>query len=106
MDYKIQLLSFLFSFLFGIFFFITNYFNKKLITNKRMFFQYIITFLYIINIVLFYILILYKINRGVFHIYFLIMVLLGYLFATWLEKYVKKSVKYLKSYIKHEKKVL
>ncbi len=106
MDYKIQLLSFLFSFLFGIFFFITNYFNKKLITNKRMFFQYIITFLYIINIVLFYILVLYKINRGVFHIYFLIMVLLGYLFATWLEKYVKKSVKYLKSYIKHEKKVL
>lgn len=106
MDYKIQLLSFLFSFLFGIFFFITNYFNKKLINNKKIIFQYMVTFIYIINIVLFYILILYKINRGVFHIYFLFMVLIGYLFATRLEKYVKKSVKYLKNYIKHKKKVL
>ncbi len=99
MDYKIQLLSFLFSFLFGIFFFLTNYFNKKLIANKKIFFQYVITFLYILNIVLFYILILYKINRGVFHIYFLIMVLLGYLFAMWFKKYVIKMEKYLKKMV-------
>ena len=93
MDYKIQLLSFLVSFLFGIFFCFTNYGNKKLIYNKKIIFQYIITFLYMINITLIYIVVLYKVNIGIFHIYFLIMVLLGYLFGLWIMKYVKKYVK-------------
>lgn len=106
MDYKLQLLSFLFSFLFGIFFQVTNYFNQKLIINRKILWQYLITFLYIINIVLIYIVLLYKINQGVFHIYFLLMILLGYLFSLKQIKNVKKCVKYMKSYIKGNKKVL
>ena len=104
MDYKIQLLSFLVSFLFGIFFCFTNYGNKKLIYNKKIIFQYIITFLYMINITLIYIVILYKVNIGIFHIYFLIMVFLGYLSGLYLLKKVNKIIEILKQKIKYIKK--
>ena len=97
MYYKLQLHSFLFSFIFGIFFFITSYFNNKLIKNKKAIFKYIITFLYIVNIVLIYILLLYKINYGVFHIYFLMTVLVGFIFGYWQTNMLKKYIKRRKS---------
>ena len=106
MNYKIQLISFLVSFLFGIFFFYTNMLNKKIINKQKIYYKYIITFLYIINITLIYIILIYKINKGIFHIYFLIMVLLGYIISLNQLKNVKKCVKWMKSHIKVRKKML
>ena len=106
MDYKIQLYSFIVSFLFGIFFFVTNFFNNKLIQKKKWYFKYTITFLYMLNLALIYIVIIFKINQGIFHIYFLIMVLVGYLLAFWQKNSVKKYVKWVESHIKLSKKML
>ena len=106
MDHKIQLLSFFVSFIFGIFFYITNYFNKKLIHKEKILFQYINTILFIINIVLLYIILIYKINQGVFHIYFIFVTVIGYLIALFNLKNVKKYVKSLKRYIKSKRKVI
>ncbi len=99
MNYKIQLISFLVSFLFGIFFFYTNMLNKKIINRQKIHYKYIITFLYIINITLIYIILIYKINKGIFHIYFLIMVLLGYIISLNQLKNVKKIIIYFKNKI-------
>lgn len=106
MDYKIQLLSFLASFIYGIFFCISNNLNKKLIKNEKIIFQYINTFLFIINITLLYIIIIYKINQGIFHIYFLITTLLGYIFTLFQINNIKKFVKLIKKNLKFKRKVL
>lgn len=100
MNYKLQLLSFLVSFIYGIFFYITSKLNNKLIKNKSILFQYIITMLYIINLVLLYVIIIYKTNKGIFHIYFIILLVIGYIIASISAKSVKKYVKLMKSHIK------
>ena len=78
MDYKVQLLSFLFSFLFGVFFYFTSLFNHKMIQNQPILFKYIITILYVLVISLLYVLLMYKVNYGVIHIYFLMVLFLGF----------------------------
>lgn len=106
MNYKLQLASFLFSLVYGIFFFITNRLNKKLIQKEKVIFKYIITFLYILNIVLIYIISIYKINTGIFHFYFILMVILGYIIG-YLQFYKsKKYVKLIKDTIKQKKKMI
>lgn len=104
MNYKLQLASFLFSFLYGMFFYITNVFNNKLINKKKLIFKYIITVLYIINIILLYIVGIYKVNQGFFHIYFLFMVLIGYIFGYLNLKKVKIMSSYKKSIFTKRKK--
>ena len=69
MNYKLQLLSFLVSFLFGIFFYFTSLLNHKMIQNQPIFMKYIVTFLYILVISLLYVLLMYKVNYGIIHIY-------------------------------------
>jgi hypothetical protein len=78
MDYKIQLLSFLFSFIFGIFFYITSFLNYKMINKYNVILRYLITIAFIIDISLLYILMMYKINYGVIHIYFVMVLFIGY----------------------------
>ena len=84
MNYKLQLWSLLASFLYGIFFFITSKFNFEIINNKDKIFKFILNILYILNIVLLYIILMYKINKGIFHLDFLILVIIGYLFSYFL----------------------
>lgn len=106
MDYKIQLLSFFASFIYGIFFFYTNITNQKIIKRENAFLKYVITFLYILNIIILYIIIIYKINCGIFHIYFLITLIIGYIFGYLSFKKSKKYVKLLKQYFKNKKRML
>ena len=87
MNYKLQLLSFLVSFLFGIFFYFTSLFNHKMISKQPILIKYIITLLYVLVISLLYVLLMYKVNYGVIHIYFLFILFLGF-YCGWL--YCKK----------------
>lgn len=93
MNYKLQLLSFLVSFLFGIFFYFTSLLNYKIIKKHSVVLQYMITFAYILDISLLYILLMYKVNYGIIHIYFVGMLFLGFVFG-WL--YCKKLRKFCK----------
>lgn len=61
---------------------ILNLFNIKLIKDKPLLIKIIISILYILNVTLLYILFLYKLNYGVLHIYFILLIIMGYIFGT------------------------
>ena len=101
MDLKIQIVSLVYSFLFGLFFSICTNINYRFLFSKNTFFKLVFTFIYIIDFALLYFLILKKINNGFIHSYFLLLVILGYLvgFISLKDKIyifkqkIKKSVK-------------
>lgn len=90
----IQLLSFLSSFLFGIFFSFVSRYHYDMVSSLKKVFQYFLTFLFILDISLFYILIMYYINDGVVHLYFIAVTFIGYLVEKKIFQSVKKYVKY------------
>lgn len=100
MNYKLQLLSFLVSFLFGIFFYFTSLLNHKIIKKHSIVLQYIITFVYILDISLLYILLMYKVNYGIIHVYFIGMLFLGFVFGWFYCKHLKKFCKIKKNKLK------
>ncbi len=93
MNYKLQLLSLFFSFLFGIFFYFSSLLNYKMIKKHSLFIKYGITFVYIFDIALLYVLLMYKINYGIIHAYFLLLLAGGFLFG-W--RYCKRFRKICK----------
>lgn len=78
MTSTMQLISFFISFIFGIFFYFITVLNFKLIENLKKYIQHILTFIYVLDIVIIYIIIFYHLNKGYFHIYFILMVFLGF----------------------------
>ncbi len=74
----IQIISFLISFIYGIFFYLLSKFNYYILNNKSKIIRLIITTIFIIDIVILYIYIIYKINHGYFHLYFLITLIIGF----------------------------
>ena len=94
MDIKIQIISLIASYVFGILFYILNKINSKIIYQKNRIIQSLSTILFIYNIVLLYIIIMFKINHGTFHIYFIFMIILGFITTRLLTGKIKKNVKY------------
>lgn len=97
MDYKIQIISFIFSFIFGIFFYMTSLLNYRLITKYPKIIKYIITIIYVLDIALLYVLFMYKINYGVIHIYFVIVLFLGFFVSSLYSKKIRKLCKIKKN---------
>ena len=93
MDYKLQIISFICSFLFGIFFYLTSFINYKLIYKYSTFLKYFITLIYILDISLLYLLIMYKVNYGIVHIYFILILFLGFWLSSIYFKKIKKICK-------------
>lgn len=79
MPASLQLITLGASFLYGFVFYYLMKLNYKLIKNKKKFYQSLITILFMYNVVLLYIIIIFKLNSGIFHIYFFIMLALGFL---------------------------
>lgn len=104
MQNEIQLLSFLVSFIFGVLFAFLNELNNKFIFKQKPHFKVIITFLFILNLSLLYLMLIYNINGGIIHIYFFIFILLGYLISFRKIKNVLKYVKHLSKKLKRVKK--
>ena len=92
MDEVTQLLSFLLSFLFGFSFHILTKWHFKISETYSTIMKYLTTILFVINIVLLYVYIMYHLNEGIIHIYFLIFVALGFFVFDVLRKHVKLSV--------------
>lgn len=78
MNSTVQLISLAFSFLFGIAFYYLTILNFKLIDNLKKYLKHILTAIYVLDITIIYIIFIYHINKGYFHIYFIFMVFLGY----------------------------
>lgn len=81
MNANIQLISFVISFLYGIFFNLLTIINFKLIENIKVIYKHIITFVYVMDMAIIYIIILYNLNKGYFHIYFILTVFIGYVLS-------------------------
>ena len=90
MDYKIQIISFLFSFIFGVFFYFTSVLNYKFIAKYHVIFRYLISFVYVLDIALLYTLFMFKINYGIIHIYFVLILILGFFCGAIYRKKLKK----------------
>lgn len=92
MNYKIQILSLIYSFGYGVFFYFFSILNDKILRKNKIL-DFIILILFVFINALLYITFLYKINFGVFHIYFLIMLCLGYYVSFFLKKFLIKNIK-------------
>lgn len=77
MNIKLQITTLLFSFLYGIFFSFFLSLNYKFIYSNKIIFRTVISFLVVVVSVLLYFIILKKINYGIFHIYEVLMIILG-----------------------------
>ena len=89
MTLNIQIISLLFSFLFGLFFSFFLDINHKIIFNSKKIVKIIGTILAVFLNVILYFVCLLKINNATFHPYELIMIILGFI----LENYIKKKIK-------------
>lgn len=96
MNINIQIISLIFSFLFGVLYFYLIKINLLIVKNIKNSTKYLINTLFILNIVLIYNIVNYKINNGFFHIYFLLLITLGFMFSIFINKYVNLMIQKLK----------
>ena len=78
---RIQIYSLLFSFFYGILVFFLLELNYKLLYTGKMLYKIIISFLFVMFISLLCFYGLLKINNGIIHIYFLIVMFTGYMLS-------------------------
>lgn len=94
MNVKTQIIVLIVSFLYG---FIYNYsikLNNHIIKNQKKIYRSFITTLYMYNIILLYIIIIFKINHGKFHPYFFIMIIIGFITCEKTTKKMLNNVKF------------
>ena len=88
---KIQIFSLLFSFAFGIFVYFILELMHRFIYNNKISVKLFFSLLFSLFISIIYFLLLLRINNGVLHSYFFLMILLGYIVANFV--YIKLFVK-------------
>lgn len=104
MNLRIQIVSLFFSFVFGIIFSICTNLNYRFLFTKNIYCKIIITFIYILDFTLLYFILLQKINNGIIHIYFFLMIGIGYLVGNIrLSQYVNSFKARLKKVLKKRK---
>ena len=81
MNSCVQVISLLVSFIYGIVFYILSKFNKYIISNKNNIVKLLVTTVYVVDMVIIYIFIMYKINFGNIHPYFIISLILGFVLS-------------------------
>lgn len=90
MALRIQIYSFVVSFLYGVFFYFLLEVNAKFIYSSYMVVKVLSSFLFILFNTLLYFLLLLKINNGYIHGYFFLCILVGYLLCKVIVKKVCK----------------
>ena len=90
MALSIQLQALTVSFVYGILFSYLIKIQYRYLFESKLYYKILITTLFIFDNCLLYFLILRMINNAMFHIYFLLLIILGYLFGVKLLKTRKK----------------
>lgn len=81
MNSYIQLISLVGSFIYGFVFYLLSRVNKYILNNKNNVIKLLVTMVFVIDMVFIYIFIMYKINFGVMHPYFIILLILGFVLS-------------------------
>jgi len=84
MQLNIQIYSFISSFLFGCLFYILLDLFYKFVEKMKIILKIIISFIFIMLMASLYFVLMLFINNGVIHIYFLFMILVGYIFVNFI----------------------
>ena len=93
MNIKLQITTLLFSFLYGIFFSFFLSLNYKFIYSDKKILKTIMSFHFIIVCVLLYFIILKKINYGIFHVYEILMIILGFVLENLIVRFIANKKK-------------
>ncbi len=100
MTANMQLLTFIFSFLYGIIASFLFKLNYKIVNNLKRVFNNILTIIFTLDVLIIYVILVYYLNNGYLHIYFIVILLLGiYVGLSCL-----KGVKLRKIYVKIRKR--
>ena len=91
MTLNIQIICLFVSFLYGIFIYFILEILKKYIYNKRIFIKIIFSLFFSLFISIIYFILLLYVNNGILHVYFFMMIVVGYTLANFV--YVKLFVK-------------
>ena len=75
---RVQILSLIYSFFFGIILFILLELNYKFLYSGKLIYKIILSFLFVISLSLLYFVGLIKVNNGIIHVYFFLSLLTGY----------------------------
>lgn len=87
----------LYNFLFGYITYYINVLNYKMIKDEAKILKVIITMLFAFNMSIIYILGVYKLCNGIYHIYYLLLYFIGYYVSYKLRNHVKILSKKIKS---------
>lgn len=90
MNSNIQIISFIVSFIYGVIFYFVTKINFYLIKDFKLYLKHILTFIYTLDMAIIYIIILYHINKGYFHIYFIMLVFIGFIIGYIIDKKLSK----------------
>ncbi len=91
MNLKIQILTLLFSFLFGTFFYFGLEIHQKILQRGNRYLCFFGNFLYVLINTFLYFLLMRKINNAIFHPYEIGMIIIGYLLGYFLYYYIEKK---------------
>jgi hypothetical protein len=93
MPLNLQIASFIFSVVFGIGLSLSINLSYKYMYEGKWWFKILINLFFVIDIVLIYFIGLKIINDGVLHVYFILMVIFGYLIAESIRKKIHFKIK-------------
>lgn len=93
MNLHVQILLIIYSLLYGIVFSACLEMNYKYIYKQKRIPKYILSFLFIVNFVFLYFIVLRRINNGILHFYSFIFVGIGFVLAQVLINYLDKKHK-------------
>ena len=91
MNLKIQVFSFVFSFFYGILFSFLMNLHYQYLFRKRKVFKVFFTLLFLLDMALLYFLLLRIINGGIIHIYFYLLLFLGFYVSFPILKKIRKK---------------
>ena len=89
---KVQILTLIFSFLFGIIFDLEIKLNYKFIYQEKQIYKIITTFFFVMTNVLLYFIILQKINNGILHIYGIIAIIIGFTLSNYVIVFLQEKI--------------
>lgn len=90
MSLSAQILSIIFSFIYGNFLAVCYNFNYNMLFNKNKIFKITFNFLFALDLVLIYFLVIRKINGGIIHPYFYLLIILGFISCFTITKKLRR----------------